>query len=106
VFAAYPIEDATLAVMVIAAGSLCFALGSASSYAITMDLGGRQTATLFSTMNMCGNFGAAICPTVVAALVPYLGWSGVLPVFGAIYMGVAVCWMFLDSTPRGTMNLA
>ena len=99
VFAAYFIDDAVFAVGVIAFGSLCFALGSASSYAITMDLGGRHTATLFATMNTSGNIGAAICPTVVAALVPVLGWHGVLPVFGAIYLGVAVCWMFLDPTP-------
>lgn len=100
VFSAYSLEDARWAVALIAAGSLAFALGSASSYAITMDLGGTHVATLFATMNMSGNIGAAICPVVIAALVPHIGWSGVLPVFGAIYLGVALCWLFLDPTPR------
>jgi sugar phosphate permease len=100
VFAAWPLEDARHAVALIAAGSFVFALGSASSYAITMDLGGSHVATLFATMNMCGNVGAAICPVVIALLVPHIGWSGVLPVFGGIYMGVALCWLLLDPTPR------
>ena len=93
-----------IAVGLIAAGSLAFALGSASSYAITMDLGGAHVATLFATMNMSGNIGAAICPVVIAALVPYIGWSGVLPVFGAIYLGVALCWVFLDPSSRVVAN--
>jgi ACS family D-galactonate transporter-like MFS transporter len=100
VLAAYPIQDAKLAVAVITLGSLMFALGSACSYAITMDLGGPHTATLFAAMNTCGNIGAAICPVVVAALVPQIGWTGVLPVFSGLYFGVAICWLFLNPTPR------
>jgi MFS family permease len=100
VLAAYAVESAVLAVALIAAGSLVFALGSASAYAITMDLGGKHVATLFATMNMCGNIGAAICPVVIAALVPRIGWHGVLPVFGGIYWAVACCWLSLDPAPR------
>lgn len=100
IFAAAPIQDATLAVSIISLGSLAFALGSATSYAISMDLGGRHTATLFATMNMCGNIGAALCPLAVGFLVPHIGWHAILWCFGGIYLGVACCWAFLDPTPR------
>lgn len=100
IFAAAPIQNATVAVSVISLGSLAFALGSATSYAITMDLGGRRAATLFAVMNMCGNIGAALCPLAVGLLVPHIGWDAILWCFGGIYLGVACCWAFLDPTPR------
>lgn len=100
IFAAAPIQNATLAVSVISLGSLSFALGSACGYAITMDLGGKHVATLFGTMNMCGNIGAAACPIVVGYLVPHTGWHAILFLFGGLYLAVALCWAFLDPTPR------
>ena len=99
-FVAAPIENAVLAVSVISLGSLTFALGSACGYAITMDLGGKRVATLFGTMNMCGNIGAALCPVVIGFLEPYIGWHAVLFLFGGLYLAVALCWAFLDPTPR------
>ncbi|OYW22725.1 MAG: hypothetical protein B7Z55_04305, partial [Planctomycetales bacterium 12-60-4] len=78
IFAAQPIEDPTAAVGLITLGSFIFAFGSATSYAITMDLGGRRTATVFALMNTCGNIGAAICPYVVGLLIPRIGWEPLL----------------------------
>ena len=100
IFAAAPIQNATLAVSIISLGSFAFALGSACGYAITMDLGGKHVATLFGTMNMCGNIGAAACPILVGYLVPHTGWHAILFLFGGLYLAVALCWAFLDPTPR------
>jgi MFS transporter, ACS family, D-galactonate transporter len=96
IFAAQPIRDPVFAVALITGGSFVFAFGSATSYAITMDLGGRRTATLFALMNMCGNIGAAICPSVIGLLIPRIGWEPLLFVFGGIYLAAAACWMFLN----------
>jgi len=96
IFAAQPIRDPVLAVTWITAGSFTFAFGSATSYAVSMDLGGSRTATLFALMNMCGNIGAAICPSLIGLLIPLIGWEQLLFVFGAMYLAAAACWMFLN----------
>lgn len=104
VLAASLMNDVTAAVSLIALGSMIFAVGGACSYTITMDLGGSRAATLFATMNMSGNVGAALCPIVVGYLVKYAGWDSVLYFFGGLYLAVATCWMFLDPTPRGELS--
>ena len=94
---AYFVEDAHWAVAVISAGVFCAAVGGVSAYTITMDLGGRHVATVFSVMNMCGNIGAALFPPLVGWLVQATGrWDEILLVFAAIYAAAAVCWMVLD----------
>jgi MFS family permease len=94
---AYFVEDAHAAVLVISAGSFCAAVGGVSAYTITMDLGGRHVATVFSVMNMCGNIGAAIFPPFVGWLVHATGrWDEILLVFAALYVATAVCWMLLN----------
>ncbi len=90
------IADPTSATLVISLGSFVFALGASSAYAITMDLGGPHTSTLFGLMNMCGNIGAALCPMVVGLLVNAVGWGPILYFFAALYFAAAVCWMGLN----------
>ena len=97
ILGAYFVADPRLAVLVISAGAFWAALGGVSAYTITMDLGGRHVATVFSVMNMCGNVGAALCPPFVGWLVDVSGsWDRVLPFFAAVYAAAAVCWMLLD----------
>lgn len=96
IFAAQFIADPTTATLVISLGSFVFALGTSSAYAITMDLGGPHTSTLFGLMNMCGNIGAALCPMVVGLLVTALGWGPILYFFAALYFAAAVCWLGLN----------
>ncbi len=97
IVAAYFVEDARLAVLVISGGSFCAAFGGVSAYTITMDMGGRHVATVFSVMNMCGNIGAALFPPAIGWFVDKTGrWEEVLLVFAAIYIAAAVCWLLLN----------
>ena len=73
-----------------------------SGYTITIDMGGRHVATLFSTMNMMGNFGALAFPVVVGAIISSTGnWDIVLLLFGFLYLAAAFCWWRLN--PDGTV---
>ncbi len=105
IFAAQLVIDPIPAVLLISLGSFVFALGSSASYAINMDLGGSRSATLFALMNMSGNIGAAISPIVVGFLITLLGWSSILPFFGAVYLCAAACWLML-TPPVGKENSA
>jgi sugar phosphate permease len=98
---AYFVADALLAVLLISLGSFCAALGGPCGYTVTIDKGGNHVAPIFGVVNMTGNFGAAICPVVVALIVDTTGnWNVMLIFFMAIYLAAAACWTLLN--PNGT----
>lgn len=101
IFGSYFVENVNVVVLIISGGTFCAALAGPSGYATTIDMGGRNVATIFATMNMAGNAGAAIFPVVVPMLQKQPGgWNLVLVVFGGVYVGAALFWMLLN--PTGT----
>jgi nitrate/nitrite transporter NarK len=89
-------------VTLIAIGCFFMTTGGVSSYAITLDLGGRHVGAVFSIMNMFGSFGAACFPKYAGWLVTRTGdWNDVLISIAVIYVGAAVCWALLN--PTGTL---
>jgi MFS family permease len=95
-------DDTYVRVGLISAGCLFMTIGGVSAYAITMDLGGRHVATVFSMMNMCGSIGAAAFPAYAGWLVAVTdNWNYVLLSIAAIYVAAAICWLLLD--PNGTL---
>jgi ACS family glucarate transporter-like MFS transporter len=90
---AYPVADVWLAVLLISAGSFLAAFAGACAYTITIDMGGKHVATVFSLMNMAGNVGALVFPLVVPPLVRGVGWDAVLYGFAGIYVAGALCWL-------------
>lgn len=114
VFTAFFVADATIAVLVISAGALLAAIAGPAAYTVTMDMGGGNVASLFSTMNMVGNFGAGLTPWFVPQFKAWVdqspellaacdgnSWNAVLLLFSAMYLGSAVCWLLLST--RGTV---
>jgi sugar phosphate permease len=95
VFVAYFVDAVTPAVLIISGASFCATVGGPASYTITIDMGGRHVATVFSTMNMSGNVGAVVFPAVVPWIEAWFGWGAVLLVFGGLYIGAAICWLML-----------
>ncbi len=105
---AYYIEDSTTAVVIISVGVFCSGFAGPCGYAVTMDMGGRHVAAVFSTMNMIGNFGAGLLPWVIPHFKQFWGrqpvlleltggssWAAVLFLFAATYLAAALCWMML-----------
>lgn len=103
IFAALAIEDALAAVLVISAGTFCFALASPCSYTIPIDMGGGHVGTIHATMNMTGNLGAWAFPIAVPLLLRWTGgsWDAVLLVFGCLFLASAIFWLLLK--PEGTV---
>jgi ACS family glucarate transporter-like MFS transporter len=102
IVAAYQVENVLLGSLVIAAGSFCAALGGPSAYAITMDMGGKHVATVFSTMNAFGALGSFAFPVVVPYLAESSGWGSVMGAFAGIYAAAAVAWVSFN--PDGTIQ--
>ena len=71
---AYFIDSPVLAVIAISIGMFIFAFGGCCAYTVTMDIAGKQVSIVFATMNMAGNIGAAMCPTIVGHIADNHGW--------------------------------
>jgi len=99
VLLAYFVKDATLAVLVISAGSFCAAVGGPVAYVVSVDIGGNHVRPVFSLMNMWGNIGAFAFPLAVPLLFgkgAQTNWDGVMILFGAIHVAAAICWLGLN----------
>lgn len=100
--AAYFVQDPRQAVALVSVGAFCGTFGGVSGYAVAIDFGGRRVATVFATMNMCGNVGSALFPLAVGWLVTATGdWNGVLLLFSFTFLADALCWAVFN--PRGTL---
>ena len=101
-FAAYFVTDTRAAVALLCVGAFCGMAGGVSGYAVAIAYGGKQVATVFATMNMCGNIGAALFPFVVGRMVAATGnWNLALFLFAGLFAADAVIWAILN--PKGTL---
>jgi sugar phosphate permease len=97
---AYSLANPLLAVLTISAGLLLAAVGGPSAYAITIDMGGRHLAKLFSCMNMVGNIGAGLFIIGVPWFLRITNsWNTVLITFGGLYVAAGIFWLLLN--PNG-----
>ncbi len=102
IVASYFIADVRGSIAVISLGAFCATFGGVSGYTVAIGFGGKHVATVFSSMNMCGNIGAALFPITAGWLVARTGnWNLMLFLFAGIMAVDAVCWAFLN--PRGTL---
>jgi ACS family glucarate transporter-like MFS transporter/ACS family D-galactonate transporter-like MFS transporter len=95
---AWFVESPNLAIALLAIGALFAAIAGPCAFASTIDIGGEKVPQIFGLMNMCGNFAAASCPVLVAAIVRWTSsWNLVLFIFFIVYLVGALCWMFIDT---------
>ncbi len=102
---AYFLDNALATVCVLGVGSLMFGVSSPVAYTLSIDLGGRHVASVFSVMNMAGNVGGLLTPLVVPWLVRHQGGWNSLPLwFAGAYALAAGCFVPLD--PRRELTPA
>ncbi len=93
---AWFVSDTAWAVAVLSAGAFLFCASSPCSYALSIDIGGKNLAVVFGLMNMMGNFGAFAFVSSVTTLVWLGGWELALGVWLLLPVAAFVCWLFLD----------
>ncbi len=102
IVASYFVRDVNQSIALISLGAFCATFGGVSGYTVAISFGGRHVATVFSTMNMFGNLGAALFPLTAGWLVAQTGnWNLILFLFAAVMAIDAVCWALLN--PQGTL---
>lgn len=91
------INNTNISVFLMALGAFWAAFGGVSGYSVAIDFGGRNIATVFSTMNMCGNIGAGLFPLVVGRIIEKShNWDFALFLFAGIFALDALIWSFLN----------
>ncbi len=101
--ASYFISNTNLAIGCVSLGAFLATFGGVSGYTMAIEFGGRQVATTFSLMNMCGNIGAALFPLFAGYISDSTwGWSGVLFLSVIILVIDAICWALLN--PKQTIS--
>jgi ACS family glucarate transporter-like MFS transporter len=93
---AYSSPRVEVAVSLISLAFLISTFASPCAYALTMDVGGRNTAVVFSTMNMLGNIGAWASHRVVGMLLERSpDWDPILAVYLGLHLVPLLCWLIL-----------
>jgi MFS family permease len=91
------VSNVHISIALISMGAFCATFGGVSGYTVAIEFGGSQVATVFSLMNMCGNFGAMLFPITAAWMVTRFGnWNLMLYFFAGIMAIDAICWAALN----------
>ena len=102
IVASYFVHDVNHSIALITLGAFFATFGGVSGYTVAIGFGGRHVATVFSTMNMFGNMGAALFPVTAGWLVAQTGnWNLILFLFAGVMAIDALCWALLN--PQGTL---
>ena len=70
------------------------------SWAIPLDTGGDFAGSVSAIMNMCGNIGGAISPSVLAYLVTAYGWEAPFLVAASLCIIAAMLFSRIDASRR------
>lgn len=70
------------------------------SWALPLDIGGDWAGSVSSVMNMCGNIGGAISPTLAAFLVQFHGWNAPFLVASVCCLAGAALYLKIDAGAR------
>jgi ACS family glucarate transporter-like MFS transporter len=94
-FVASPVSAAAL--IALGGASSNFLLGAA--WGTCLDIGGRRSGAVSAAMNTSGQVGSILSPILVAAIVSrFSDWSAPLYLAGVLFLGGAVCWVWIDPT--------
>lgn len=99
---AYQFTDVRWAMLTAGLGLCVMTFSSPCSYALTMDMGGRNLAVIFAIMNMAGNLGAAAFTTFISPIAEWGGWNAALFVFAGMHVVALLCWLPLN--PNGLIG--
>jgi len=92
--------NVNMLVVVVTIAAIFSSMSNPCAYSATLDVGGRYTGSVFSTMNMSGNIGAALFPAFVPYWVGWFSndWSSAFWLVGGLYGAGMLCWLMIDTS--------
>jgi ACS family glucarate transporter-like MFS transporter len=95
------VADARLASIVLAAGAGALYLSQSSFWSVTADIAGPSAGTVSGVMNMLGQFGGVVAPSLTPWLAREFGWPAAFLV--AAGLGVMSSLVWLAVNPERTL---
>jgi fucose permease len=92
-------QNPLFAMLLIGFASFCNDLVMPHAWATCMDVGGKYAGTLSGSMNMMGNLGGAVAPSMMPFILGMTGsWDMVIYSMAAVYAIGIFTWPFMDPT--------
>jgi len=95
------VADARLASIVLAAGAGALYLSQSSFWSVTADIAGPSAGTVSGVMNMLGQFGGVVAPSLTPLIAAHFGWPAAFLV--AAGLGVMGSLVWLAVNPERTL---
>src|SRR5208337_4839510 len=95
------VADARLASIVLAGGAGALYLSQSSFWSVTADIAGPSDGTVSGVMNMLGQFGGVVAPSLTPLLAKHFGWPAAFLV--AAGLGVMGSLVWLAVNPERTL---
>jgi ACS family glucarate transporter-like MFS transporter len=95
------VADARLASIVLAAGAGTLYLCQSCFWSVTADIGGHSAGTVSGVMNMLGQFGGVVAPSLTPLVAARVGWSAAFLL--AAGLGVMGSLVWLAVNPERTL---
>jgi len=94
------IADGRLAMVVLLGCKFFGDWSQPTQWGTLTDIGGRASATIFGVANTVGNVGAFVAGPVLGYWKQQYGWEGLFLAVALLYLGAALCWLFIDCTRK------
>ena len=96
------INNPLVAIIILSLSSFAAEFSSPISWTTAMDIGGEHVGSVSGLMNMLGQLGGSVAPSVTGLLLAYSGnaWNVAFYASALIYAGGALCWRFIDPVHR------
>jgi ACS family glucarate transporter-like MFS transporter len=90
------VADARLASIVLAAGAGALYLSQSSFWSVTADIAGPSAGTVSGVMNMIGQFGGVVAPSLTPLLAAQFGWSTAFLVAAGLGVVGSLAWLLVN----------
>ena len=91
------IQNPYVAVCVLSLGAGFNAFSTVSFWAVTIDITREYAGSLSGLMNMAGNIGGAISPTLTPYLAERYGWTAAIDTAALAIGSAGLVWFFIDA---------
>ncbi len=88
----------TPAVLALTLSTVASGFAAPATWAATMDVGGKSSASVMAVINMTGNLGAFLCPIAVGAILEIFPerWGLALLMLGLVSVAGGVFWLLVN----------
>jgi ACS family glucarate transporter-like MFS transporter len=90
------VPDARLASIVLAAGAGALYLAQSCFWSVTADIAGPSAGTVSGVMNMLGQFGGVVAPSLTPLLAAHFGWPAAFLVAAGLGVMGSLVWLAVD----------